>query len=421
MTLHTDSDEVQAPQSSIDGESIRSDFPVFERSIHDHRLVYLDSAGSSQAPEAVIRAVAEYSRWHHANVHRGVYMLSEEASDLYEKARTTIAGFIGANDPNEVIFTRGTTEAINLVASSWGEGLGPGDAIVLSEMEHHANIVPWQLLAERRGVELRWAPITDEGVLDLDAFRSLLDESVRLVTLVHVSNVLGTINPIEEIVAAARNVGALVMLDAAQSVPHMPVDVGALDVDFLAFSGHKMLGPTGIGCLWARKELLDSMPPWQGGGGMIETVSRHGSTWAPVPQKFEAGTPSIAQAIGLAEAVRYLGALGMERVEEHDTGLVKTAIDRLSDVPGFRLLGPRSQRAAAVAFALDGVHAHDLATILDRRGIAVRAGHHCTMPLHARLGVPASTRASFHVYNTPEDIDALALALVEARGIFGLN
>ncbi len=414
-------DDGHAIRPPIDGATIRADFPIFDRLIHGHRLVYLDSAGSSQSPEAVIQAVAEHARLHHANVHRGVYVLSEESSEHYEQARATIAGFIGAAEPAEVVFTRGTTEAINLVAGSFGAGLEPGDAIVLTDMEHHSNIVPWHLLAERRGVELRWAPITDDGLLDLDALFALLDRRVKLVACVHVSNVLGTINPVAEIAAAAHAVGAKFLIDAAQSVPHMPVDVGALGVDFVAFSGHKMLGPTGIGVLWARRELLDAMPPWQGGGGMIRTVTREASTWAEVPQKFEAGTPPIAQAIGLAEGVRYLDALGMERVAAHDTALVNLAIERLSDVPGLKLLGPRSDRIAAVAFAVEGVHAHDLATILDRHGVAVRAGHHCTMPLHARLGVSASARASFQVYNTSEDVDVLIHALGEARAMFGLN
>ena len=415
--------EVRAPfdVEALDGATIRADFPILARRIHGHRLVYLDSAGSSQAPEAVIRTVAEHARAHHANVHRGVYTLSEESSEHYEAARATVAGFIGAADRGEVIFTRGTTESINLVAGSFGEGFEPGDAIVLTEMEHHSNIVPWQLLAQRRGVELRWAPITDGGLLDMDAFRALIDERVRLVACVHVSNVLGTRNPVQEIAAAAHAVGARVLVDAAQSVPHLPFDVGALGADFVAFSGHKMLGPTGIGVLWARREILDAMPPWQGGGGMIRTVAREGSTWAAVPQRFEAGTPPIAQAIGLAEAVRYLQALGMERVAAHDAALVHTAIERLDEVPGLRLLGPRTGRVAAIAFALDGVHAHDLATILDRRGVAVRAGHHCTMPLHARLGVTASARASFHVYNTPDDVDVLVEALLAAREVFGLS
>jgi cysteine desulfurase/selenocysteine lyase len=372
----------------------------------------------------VLDAMDDYYRRSHANVHRGVHTLAEEATSAYEGARAAVADFIGARDRAEVVFTGGTTEAINLVAASWGQAnLGPDDAVLLTTMEHHANLVPWQLLAERTGVELRHLPLDPDGALDLSSLDDLLDERVKLVSFVHVSNTLGLRNPVAEIVAAARAVGARVLLDAAQSVAHMPLDVGELDVDFLAFGGHKMLGPTGIGVLWARRELLDAMPPWQGGGEMIRRVGLQRSTYNDAPFKFEAGTPPIAEAVGLHAAITYLGAVGMEAVGEHGRALAKAAACRLADIPGLRLLGggPEVEREGVVSFTLEGVHPHDLATILDGQGIAVRAGHHCTMPLHEALGIPASTRASFAMYNDLADVDALAEGLEAARGIFGLG
>ena len=378
------------------GTAVRRDFPILERLVHGRRLVYLDSAATSQKPNVVIDAVADFYRHSNANVRRGLHALSAEATELFEQARVTLASFLGATDPSEIVFTRGTTEAINLVARGWGDAnLGLGDAVLLTEMEHHSNLVPWQMLAERTGVELRYIRITDGGELDLGQLDELLDECVRLVTFVHVSNSLGTTNPVAELVAAAHAVGALVLLDGAQSVPHRPVDVRELGVDFLAFSGHKMCGPTGIGCLWARSEILRQMPPAQGGGEMIRQVSLRGSTFAEPPARFEAGTPPIADAIGLAAAANYLSTLGMDRVHAHETQLVDYALDALGEVPGLTIYGPKANRGGLVSFTVDGIHPHDLASILDRQGIAIRAGHHCTMPVHEHLGLAATARASF--------------------------
>jgi cysteine desulfurase / selenocysteine lyase len=402
-------------------ERLRADFPILARTIHGRPLVYLDSAATSQKPTAVLAAMDDYYRQHNANVHRGVYTLAAEATELYEGARVKVARFIGATDSREVVFTRGTTEAINLVARSWAEtNLRAGDAVLLTEMEHHANLVPWHMLAARTGITLRFLRLTDEGTLDLTALPALLDERVKLVTFVHVSNALGTLNPVDTLVSAARSVKAKVLLDAAQSVPHQPVDVGALGVDFLAFSGHKMLGPTGIGVLWTRAEILEGMPPFLGGGEMIRVVTLEGSTYNGIPARFEAGTPPIAEAVGLAAAVDYLTALGMGRVHAHSKALTDLACAALQNVPGLRVYGPCEERGAALAFTMEGVHPHDLATILDTEGVAVRAGHHCTQPLHRRFGLTATARASFYVYNTPEDVDALIAALYSARHVFGL-
>ena len=409
-------------EARFDVEAIREDFPILHRAVHDRRLIYLDSAATSQKPLAVIEAMDRYYRMHNANVHRGAHRLSEEATTLYERARAHVARFIGAAEPAEVIFTRGTTEAINLVANAWGgANLRAGDAILVTEMEHHANLVPWQMLAERVGAEIRAIPIDDEGRLELGALDRLLDRRVKLLAFTHVSNVLGTHNPVAELVAAARSVGALTLLDAAQSVPHMPVDAAALGVDFLAFSAHKMCGPTGIGALWGRRALLEAMPPWQGGGEMIGRVTIQRSTWAGLPQKFEAGTPAIAEAVGLAAAIDYLHGVGMPAIQAHERRLTRYAIEVLSALPGLRIHGPLEDRGGALAFSIAGIHPHDLSTILDRQGVAIRAGHHCAMPLHERLGLPASARASFYLYNTPAEVDALARALLQAREIFGLG
>ncbi len=413
-------DDPSRSSQPLDGAAVRADFPIFAREIRGRRLVYLDSASSSQKPEAVIAAVDGFYRRHNANVHRGVYRLSEEATDLYEGARAAVAAFIGAADAREVVFTRGTTEAINLVAAAWGDAnLGPGDAVVLTEMEHHANLVPWQLAAARRGAELRFIPLGDDGQLDLGALDRLIDGAVKLVAFTHVSNVLGTVNPVAALVGAARAVGARTLLDAAQSVPHMPVDVADLGVDFLAFSGHKLCGPSGIGVLWGRHAELAAMPPWQGGGDMIRRVTLEASTFEDPPGRFEAGTPPIAGAVGLAAAVRYLSGLGMDRVRDHTHRLAGLTVRRLADVPGVTVHGPRGPRGGAVPFTLAGAHPHDLATILDSAGVAVRAGHHCAMPLHARLGLPATARASVYVYNTEADVDALVDALHLAREVLG--
>ena len=408
----------------LDGATLRRDFPILAREVRGSRLVYLDSAASSQRPAAVLEAMGDYYRRSHANVHRGVHLLAEEATTRYERARAAVATFIGARDRGEIVFTRGTTESINLVAASWGgANLGPEDAILLTTMEHHANLVPWQLLAQRTGVELRHIPLDGDGALDLGGLDHLIDERVKMVAFVHVSNTLGLANPVAEIVSAARAVGAAILLDAAQSVPHAPIDVSELDVDFLTFSGHKMLGPTGIGVLWGRKDLLEAMPPWQGGGEMIRRVGLQSSTYNDVPFKFEAGTPPIAEAVGLAAAIRYLEKQGMARIAEHDRALTRSAAERLSDVPGIHLLGggPEVEREGVLSFTLDGVHPHDLATILDGQGVAVRAGHHCTMPLHEALGIPASTRTSFALYNAEDDVEALVAGLEAARRIFGVG
>lgn len=421
--IHPTLDVALSPDTNpLDAATLRRDFPILTREVHGKPLVYLDSAATSQKPMAVLQAVDDYYRRHNANVHRGVHRLAEEATDLYERARVELARFIGAGDAREVVFTRGTTEAINLVAGSWGAAnLGAGDTVVLTEMEHHANIVPWQLLAARTGATVRFIPITDEGTLDLDTLDGILDTSVKLLAFTHTSNVLGTVNPADRLIAAARSVGALVLVDAAQAVPHQAVDVRALGADFVAFSGHKMCGPTGIGCLWARYELLAEMPPWQGGGEMIRRVAVEGSTFADPPTRFEAGTPPIAGAVGLAEAARYLSGIGLDRVHAHTRILVDRAMGALAEIPGVTVYGPRADHAAAVAFTLDGVHPHDLATVLDRQGIAVRAGHHCAMPLHTRLGLAATARASFYLYNTADEVDALVAGLGVAREMFGVG
>jgi cysteine desulfurase/selenocysteine lyase len=411
---------VPTAKTALDVHAIRSDFPILERQVHGKRLVFLDSAASSQRPRQVIEAMDDYYRRSHANVHRGVHALSEEATDLYEAARKKVARFIGAKSTREVIWTRNATEAINLVAYSWGRtSVREGDEIIATEMEHHANLVPWQLLAKEKGAKLRFIPITDEGTLKLDQLDELLTPRTRLVAVTHMSNVLGTINPIKEIAERAHTVGALCLVDGAQSVPHMPVNVQELGCDFLAFSGHKMCGPTGIGVLWGRRDLLESMPPFLAGGEMILRVTLEGAEWNELPYKFEAGTPAIAEAVGLGVAVDYMSGLGMEAVQAHGKEIVAYAMERLAEVPGLQILGPADpeQHGSLTTFTLSGIHPHDLATILDAEGVAVRAGHHCAMPLHLRLGLPASTRASFYIYTLPEEIDALVEALYRAKQV----
>jgi len=398
--------------------AIRADFPILERQIHGKPLVFLDSAASSQRPRQVIDVMGEYYRHSHANVHRGVYTLSEEATDLYEAARKKVARFIGVRSSREVIWTRNATESINLVAYSWGRAnIREGDEIISTEMEHHANIVPWQLLAKEKGATLRYIPITDQGLLKVAELDRMLNPRTKLVAVSHMSNVLGTINPVPEIARRAHAVGALCLVDGAQSVPHMPVNVGDLGCDFFAFSGHKMCGPTGIGVLWGRRDLLESMPPFLAGGEMIRRVTLESSEWNDLPYKFEAGTPAIAEAIGLGVAVDYLGGLGMAAIRAHEKEIVAYAMERLAEVPGVRMFGPTDPElhGGLVTFTLDGIHPHDLATILDAEGIAVRAGHHCAMPLHLRLGLSATTRASFYIYTLPEEIDALVEALYRAK------
>jgi len=417
---------------TLDVTRIRKDFPILERTVRDGQpLVYLDSANTSQKPRQVLDALADFYERHNANIHRATHQLGEEATQAYEGARGTVAGFIGAAEPAEVVFTKNVSEGINLVAYSMGNAsatgsggrfaLGPGDEIVITEMEHHSNIVPWQLLCQRTGATLRWFGVTPEGRLDTSNIDDLITERTKLVALAHQSNVLGTINPVRAIADRAHAAGALVLVDAAQSVPHMPVDVAALGADFLGFTGHKMCGPTGIGVLWGRRELLEEMPPFLGGGEMIEDVRMERSTFAPPPHKFEAGTMPIAEAATLAAAIGYLGEIGLPALREYEHGLVAHALAALRDIDGLRILGPAEpvDRGAAIAFTVDGVHPHDMSQVLDSRGIAVRAGHHCAWPLHRAMGVQASTRASFYLYNTTEEAGALAAGIREAQRFFG--
>jgi cysteine desulfurase/selenocysteine lyase len=402
---------------------LRTDFPILQREINDKPLIYLDSAASSQKPAQVIDAVADFYRNSYANVHRGAYTLSTEATNLYEAARVRVAEFIGAAT-GEIAFTRGTTAAINHVAYGWGlNRLDAGDRILLTLMEHHANIVPWQLIARHTGAELVYAPYDDDYRLDLDALNGLLDERVKVVGVSAASNVLGTVNPIRTITDAAHAVGAVVVVDAAQAVPHIPVDVSQWDADFIAFSGHKMLGPSGIGALYGKAELLEAMEPAEGGGEMIAEVELHESTWAAVPHKFEAGTPPIAQAIGLAAAIDYLEKVGMDTVAAHEADLTGYALERLGAVDRIKIYGPARghDRIGVISFTLADVHPHDIATILDQEGIAVRAGHHCARPLARSMKAPATARASFYLYNERSEIDALAGALERAKEVFGVS
>lgn len=409
--------------SPLDIKAIRADFPALDQDVHPgKRLVFLDSAASSQKPRQVIDAMSAYYATSHANVHRGIHVLSERATAAYEGARDKVRAFINAGSRREIIFTRNTTEAINLVAAAWGRANhGPGDVVVLTEMEHHSNIVPWQIVQQERGFTLRYVPITGAGELDLDAYAALLrDEPVKLVSFMHVSNVLGTVNPVAEMIEQAHAAGALALVDGAQSVPHLSVDVQALDADFYAFSAHKMAGPTGIGVLYGKRALLDAMPPYMGGGEMIKRVTLEGSAWNDLPHKFEAGTPAIAEAAGLGAAIDYLSAIGMANILAHEQAVVDYALDRLSEVPGLTLYGPAPERRNGVAtFTLADIHAHDIAQLLDAEGVAIRAGHHCAMPLHQRLGVAATARASFYLYNTQHEVDALIDALDRARRVFG--
>ncbi len=392
----------------LDVARIRRDFPILDQEVNGRRLVYLDNAASSQKPTAVIKALEHYYQHDHANVHRGIHELSMRATQAYEDARTRAARFIGVQDEHEIVFVRGTTEAINLAAWGWGsQNIRSGDEILLTVMEHHSNIVPWQLLTQRTGARLRSLDIDDQGRLRLEQLHELLSERTRLIAVTHVSNSLGTVNPIQEIVEAARRCGAKVLVDGAQAAPHLPLNVPALGCDFYAFSGHKMCGPTGIGVLWGRRELLEEMAPYQGGGEMIERVELEKSTYKPAPYKFEAGTPNIADAIGLAAAMDYLDEVGRERIAAHEHELVAYALERVREIAGLRAFGPETNRAGVLSFEVAGIHPHDLAQALNDRGVAVRAGHHCNQPLMRRLGVPATTRASFYLYNDRDDVDAL--------------
>ncbi len=412
---------MQGIAAGLDPVALRLDFPALQQDVNGKPLVYLDNAATSQKPRAVIEAVARYYREDNANVHRGIHELSRRATVAYEESRAKVAGFINASDPSEVVFTRGTTEAINLVAGSWGHELvSEGDEILLSVLEHHSNIVPWQLLAARTGARLRYIELDDEGRMVLDDLPRLVTPRTRIVAVSHVSNALGTINPIGRIARAAREHGALVVVDGAQGAVHLPVDVQTLGVDVYALSGHKMCGPTGIGALWARRELLESMPPYHGGGEMIRVVEREASTWAEVPHKFEAGTPNIAGAIGLGAAVDYLARIGPEALVTHERDVVGYALDRLAELEGIRIYGPRSveERSAIVSFTLGDAHPHDIATILDSEGVAVRAGHHCAQLVMKCFGISATARASFYLYNTREDADRLVSALQIVQEIF---
>lgn len=408
-----------AARNQLDVSAIRGDFPVLDQRIRGRRLVYLDNAATSQTPTPVIEAIADFYRNDCANVHRGVHLLSQRATNAYEGARSKVRRFINAASDQEIIFTRGTTEAINLVAHSFGRAnLVTGDEIVLTVLEHHSNIVPWQLLSEAVGATLRVVPMDDAGVLDQDAYESLLNDRTKLVALVHVSNALGTVNPVREMIAKAHERGIPVLLDGAQAVPHCPVDVRELDCDFYAFSAHKMYGPTGIGVLYGRQEILEKMPPYQGGGDMIQYVSFEKTTYNELPYKFEAGTPNIADAIGLGAAIDYLLALDLDAVAAHETRLVQAATEDLRKIPGLRLIGTGPDKAGVVSFVLDHAHPHDIGTILDQEGVAIRAGHHCAQPVMDRLGVSATARASFGIYNDFDDIAALVAAVEKVNEVF---
>ncbi len=412
--------------SVLDTEKIRKDFPVLERLVHgDRPLVYLDNAATSQKPRQVLDALTSYYAEHNANVHRGIHVLAEEATALYEGARDKVAAFVNAADRDEIVFTKNATESLNLAANVmvWAaqpRGLRSGDEVVITEMEHHSNIVPWQLACERSGATLKWFGITDDGRLDLSDIDRVITERTKVVSFVLVSNILGTVNPTAEIIRRAREVGALVVVDASQAAPHLPLDVQALGADLVAFTGHKMCGPTGIGVLWGRKELLEELPPFLGGGEMIEMVTMANSTYAAVPHKFEAGTPPIAQAVGLGAAIDYLTAIGMDQIAAHEHAITAYALERLQAVEGLRVFGPTSadNRGAAISFALGDLHPHDVGQVLDDLGIAVRVGHHCARPVCLRFGVPATTRASFYLYSTPGEVDALVDGLEHVRGFF---
>ncbi|HET7650796.1 MAG TPA: cysteine desulfurase [Gammaproteobacteria bacterium] len=420
MSAKPDTAIIPAAMGEFDAPRWRRDFPILQQQVRGKPLVYLDNAATSQKPLAVIDAISAYYRETNSNVHRGVHRLSERATEQYEAARAAVSDFIHSSSSREIIFTRGTTEAINLVAQSYGRSrFQPGDEIIVSVMEHHSNIVPWQLLCEQTGAVLKAIPITDSGTLEPGAYENLLGPRTRLVALAHVSNALGTINPVGEMIKQAHARGVPVLLDGAQAVPHMPVDVQALDCDFYAFSGHKMFGPTGIGVLYAKEALLNDMPPWQGGGDMIRTVRFTGSTWNDLPWKFEAGTPDIAGAIGLGAAIGYLRQIGMTAIEHYEQRLMRYGVERLLEVPGLRLVGTAEARAGVLSFTLQGIHPHDIGTIVDQEGVAIRTGHHCAMPVMERFGIPATARASLAFYNTREDIDALVHALGKVREVLG--
>jgi cysteine desulfurase/selenocysteine lyase len=410
----------QVSNRPVDWKAVREDFPILDQQVHGHPLIYFDNAATTQKPRAVVEALRSYYEHDNANVHRGLHELSSRATEAYERARQHVATYLGAASADEIVFTRGTTESINLVAQAWGgKFLGAGDVILLTEMEHHSNLVPWQLLAERIGAHLRFVPVRDDGTLAHDQLEQLLTPEVKLFAITHVSNSLGTINPVTELCRKARNVGAVTLVDAAQSAGHLPIDVQDLGCDFLAFSGHKMGGPTGIGALYGRAEILNAMPPWHGGGEMIVSVTLEKSSFKKAPHRFEAGTPNIAGAIGLAAAIEYIERIGRFAIFEHDAQLTSYALERFAELPGVRVLGPSGQRGAIVGFVMDAAHPHDLTTFADRQGLALRGGHHCNQPLMRRFGLPGTTRASFYFYNTNAEIDRMIDILGAAARFFG--
>jgi cysteine desulfurase/selenocysteine lyase len=419
MPLGTPYPHTRIPALPLDVARIREDFPMLGQSVRGKPLVYLDNAATSQKPQAVIDAVTRFYTSENANIHRGVHYLSERATAAYDEVRQKVARFINARTASEVIFTRGTTEGINLVAQSYGRSvLRPGDEVLITGMEHHSNIVPWQLVCEQTGAVLKAARLNDAGELDLESFEELLSERTRLVALVHLSNALGTINPVKRLIALAHTRGVPVLIDGAQSVPHLPVDVQDLDCDFLAFSGHKLFGPTGVGVLYGKEALLDRMPPYQGGGDMISSVTLEGSTWAPLPAKFEAGTPMIAQVMGLGAALGYVTKVGLEGISAWEHQLLTYATERVSSIDGLRIIGTAIQKASVLGFTLEGVHPHDIGAVLDDNGVAIRAGHHCAQPVMRHFGVPATARASFAFYNTKAEADTLADSLMDVRRMF---
>ncbi|MFT8367160.1 MAG: cysteine desulfurase [Acetobacter papayae] len=417
--MNTDKTLKTAPTGRLDVQAVRAQFPILSETVHGRPFVFLDSGASAQKPAVVIDAMADTMRHQYANIHRGVYWMSERTSDAYEAVRGQVAAFLNASSHEEIIFTRNSTEAINLVAHSLGSLMKPGQAVLISEMEHHANLIPWQMLRDRSGVDLRVAPITDAGDLDMEAYGRLLDDGkVALVAITHMSNVLGTITPARQIADMAHAAGALVLFDGSQAAVHHKTDVQALGADFYTFTGHKLYGPTGIGVLWGRRALLDDMPPFMGGGDMISSVTFEKSTWANTPHKFEAGTPAIVETLGLGAAIRWVESIGFDAIEAHEQALTAYALEKLATVPGLRVVGAPKQRGGVISFTMADVHPHDIATLLDRNGIAVRAGQHCAEPLMRRLGLHATTRASFGVYTDTNDIDALAETLVRIRDFF---
>jgi len=410
---------ITATTPTLDVERLRKDFPILSRRVRGKPLIYLDNAATSQKPRAVIDAMSRFYGSENANIHRGVHYLSEQATVAYDAVRARVARFLNAASPGEIVFTRGTTEAINLVTQSWGRSaLGPGDEILITGMEHHSNIVPWQLVAGQTGATVRAVPITDAGELDLEAFDRLLGDRTRVFAVVHVSNALGTVNPVRELVARARDRGVVTLVDGAQSAPHLPVDVQALGCDFYAFSGHKLFGPTGVGAIYGRAALLERMPPWQGGGDMIETVTLEHTTFAPPPARFEAGPPAIAEVIGLGAALEYVGSVGQASIRAWEEELLTYASERFRELDGVRVIGTAREKASVLSFVVDGVHPHDVGAVLDDDGIAIRAGHHCAQPVMRRFGVPATARASFAFYNMRDEVDALVRAVGRVRTVF---